>query len=190
MVPDKFQHGDSRLTDRITIKYPCDYDYVWNLLVRSLVNHRKYYDLHFPMWDSKTAIEPKKYQEIERLSSEEEEIEESLTDCARLIASLSGVDGALVLTDRFRVLGFGGEVIAASPTLRAVKIAGDCRAKNCRDISIEGYGTRHRSAFRFCSSFEDAVAFIVSQDGGVKATKRHGPDVILWPDVNMGSFGI
>ena len=117
IVPDKFQHGDSRLTDRITIKYPCDYDYIWNLLVRSLVNHRKYYDLHFPMWDSKTAIEPKKYQEIERLSSQREEIEESLTDCARLIASLSGVDGALVLTDRFRVLGFGGEVIAASPTL-------------------------------------------------------------------------
>jgi hypothetical protein len=190
LVPDKFQHGDSRLTDRITIKYPCDYDYVWNLLVRSLANHRKYYDLHFALWDSKKPIEAKKYREIEQLSDEREEIEESLTDCARLIASLSGVDGVLVLTDRFRVLGFGGEVIAASPTLRTVKVAGDCRAKLCRDASIEGYGTRHRSAFRFCSSFEDAVAFIVSQDGGVKATKRHGPDVILWPDVNMGSFGI
>ena len=90
----------------------------------------------------------------------------------------------------FVLSGFGGEVIALSPTLHRVKVATDCFAKHGAHVSIEEYGTRHRSAFRFCSSFEDSVAFIISQDGGVKVTKRHGADVLLWPDVNMGSLGI
>ena len=107
-----------------------------------------------------------------------------LADCVRFIASLSGVDGAIVITDKFRVLGFGSEVLAHSPSLEYVV------TPNKRKVSIDSFGTRHRSAFRFCSSFEESVGFILSSDGGVKATMRVGPDVILWPDINIGGLGI
>lgn len=52
-----------------------------------------------------------------------------------------------------------------------------------QSVSVDNYGTRHRSAFRFSSSLDDSVAFIVSQDGGVKARKGVQDKVFLWPDI-------
>jgi hypothetical protein len=188
LLPHGIDKTDSRITDRLTIKYPCEYDYVWDLMVRSIVNHQRFYDLHFQLWNAKLPVE--KYQQVSILDLEKSVIEESLSDCFRFIASLCAVDGALVITDRMSVLGFGAEVTALSPTLRSVEVGHDSTATERSTLSIESYGTRHRSAFRFCSSFENAIAFVVSQDGGVKVIKRHGPHVILWPDINMGSLAI
>lgn len=190
LIPDELSATDPRLTDRVTIKYPSDYSYAWGLMAKHLELHRRYYDAHFPMWNSKKPLDPKDYQRISLLEQRREEIDESLSDCFRFIGSLSGVDGALVLTQRLSVIGFGAEVIALSPTLKQVKLALDAQARKKTDVSIEAYGTRHRSAFRFCSSYEDSVAFIVSQDGGIKAAKRSGRDVLMWPDVTMGSLGM
>lgn len=187
-VPHAIKKNDTRLTDRATIKYPCRYDYVWNLLVSSLVNHRKYYDLHFPLWDGESPITTENFQDHNLLEGESLEIDEGLGDIAQAIASLTSVDGAVILNDRFEVLGFGAEVTASSQSLKEVSVvAGENKQI---PISIESFGTRHRSAFRFCSSFEDSVAFIVSQDGGVKAVKRVASDVLLWPDINAGGMGI
>jgi hypothetical protein len=188
LLPHGIDKKDSRITDRLTIKYPCEYNYVWDLMVRSIVNHERFYDLHFQLWNAKVPVE--KYQQVSILDLEKSVLEESLSDCFRFVASLCAVDGALVLTDRMSVMGFGAEVVAVSPTLRTIEVAHDSAAAQHSTLSIESYGTRHRSAFRFCSSFESAAAFVVSQDGGVKVTKRHGPHVILWPDVNMGSVGM
>lgn len=120
------------------------------------------------------------------MQSEEDDIDERDQDIAKSIASLTSVDGALVMTTQFKVLGFGGEIVAVSPTLRFVTEASDNKPKT----PIESFGTRHRSAFRFCSSFEDSVAFIVSSDGGVKAAKRHGRELLFWPDINEGTMGL
>jgi hypothetical protein len=190
LVPDALSASDSRLTDRVTLKYPCTYNYVWNLMVQSLLLHRQYFDMHFSAWDSKIPIEPKKYHSISILESNREEVDEALSDCFHFIGSLSNIDGAVVMSDRLRVIGYGAEVIALSPTLSSVKICSDAHGKKVKAVPIEGYGTRHRSAFRFCSSYEDSVAFIISQDGGIKVAKRSGPEVFLWPDVNMGSVSL
>jgi hypothetical protein len=189
VVPNQLSATDPRLADRVNIKHPCDYDYLWELMLQHLELHKNYYALHFPLWDSKAPIDPEKYQQISMLESTRIENDEALKDAVRFIASLSAVDGALVITDRFRVLGFGAEVTAQSPTLREVQIAGNPEATIRKTVSIEAYGTRHRSAFRFCSTYEDAIAFIVSSDGGVKATKRIGQDVLLWPEVQASFWG-
>jgi hypothetical protein len=190
LVRDELSSDDSRLTDRAIIKYPALYDHAWSLMVESLVLHTQYYDLHFSLWDATAAIEKEKYRQLSLVESRREVNEEALSDCFRFIASLAGVDGAVIISDRLRLLGFGAEVIAHSPSLNAISVALDAEAKDKKSVKIESYGTRHRSAMRFCSSLEDSAAFIISQDGGVKATKRIGPDVVLWPDVNMGSLGI
>lgn len=122
------------------------------------------------------------------LDGENIELDEALGDVAQAIASLTSVDGAVLMTDHFSVLGFRAEVIASSPSLSHVQsVTGP---KKLTPVPVEVFGTRHRSAFRFCSSLEDAVAFIVSHDGGVKAVKRVEKDVILWPDINTGAMGI
>jgi DNA integrity scanning protein DisA with diadenylate cyclase activity len=79
-------------------------------------------------------------------------------------------------------------VIATSPSLTEVEAVTDYHPST--SVPIESFGTRHRSAFRFCSSLEDSASFVVSQDGGVKAIKRVGDKVNLWPDINTGFMGI
>lgn len=183
-VPDYLTHGDTRLLDRLDIKYPINYARVWPLLREYLIAHRKYYDLHTPLSEGK-QLTSKRYNEASFQDWQMTESERSIADCVRFIAGLSGVDGAVVITDRFRVLGFGAEVLVQSQNLSHVTAL-----PKRKRIAIANYGTRHRSAFRFCSSLEESVGFIVSSDGGVKATFRSGPDVILWPDIDVGgNFG-
>ena len=186
VVPEEIGFDDPRLTDRILSKYATNYDYAWDSLVRSLVNHRRYYDLYFPLSSGKKELTLEAFKEFRQLTDEEDNVDNEIQDIAKSIASLTSVDGALVITTQFKVLGFGGEIIATSPTLTFVTTASDQRQK----VPIESFGTRHRSAFRFCSSFEDSVAFIVSSDGGVKAAKRHGPKLLFWPDINEGAMGL
>ena len=41
-------------------------------------------------------------------------------------------------------------------------------------------GTRHRSAYRLCSRLPDALAIVVSQDGGVRFVCTHRGEVMFW----------
>jgi hypothetical protein len=190
IVPDYMNNDDSRLIDRVSIKYPCNYNVGWELIVNSLVTHREYYDLYFPLWDGKKELSIDNFRKLSKHNSDRDEIEESLSDSVRFIASLSGVDGAVILTDKLRVLGFGAEIISLTPSLKEIKIAKEASGNKGKYTSIDNFGTRHRSAFRFCSSYEESVAIIISQDGSIKVVKRVGPDLILWPDINVGFYGI
>ena len=189
IVPQEISFDDPRLSDRILLKYAAGYDYAWSSLVRSLVNSRRYYDLFFPLHGGKKKLTRKALAEFPRLEAEKESIDEEIQDIAKSIASLASVDGALAITTKFRVLGFGGEIFVASPALRYVTEISEI-SDDKRRTPIQSFGTRHRSAFRFCSSFEDSVSFIVSSDGGVKAAKRHGKELLFWPDINEGAMGL
>lgn len=188
MMPDTIDANDTRLKDRIVIKYPCCYNDAWESLVNELVKHRSYYDLHFKLWDKK-QIKQDKYQQSTIEQSEYEEAEEMVKRAAGFLSSLAAVDGAVVITDKLRLLGFGAEIVASSPSLSKVKMIIQFRKDTGEFRDIEFFGTRHRSAFRFCSSFEDSVAFIVSQDGDIKVAKRVGSEVILWTNIDVGALG-
>lgn len=118
-----------------------------------------------------------------------EEAEEKVKHAASFLSSLSAVDGAVVITDRLRLLGFGAEIIAISPSLKNVRVITDYRENESEYRDIELFGTRHRSAFRFCSSLEDSIVAVVSQDGEIKVAKRVGSDVVLWPNVSVALLG-
>ncbi len=190
IVPNDLNVESPELMIRLLVKYPSTYDNAWPLLVSSLVLHRKYFDLYLPLWNQKSDIPVERYQQLSLIEAEREEIQHRISDSVTLLASTSGVDGAVVITDRLRLLGFGAEVIASFPELKNIRVARDPFAKTTHSLSIDSFGTRHRSAFRFCSSFENSVAFVVSQDGGVKAVKRVDDRLILWPDINFGPMGI
>ena len=149
---------------------------------------REFYDLLFP---EDTAKAPR----VEELRNEREVLywahkrhqglERDISDLVAFVATLSAVDGAVVVTDRLRVIGFGGEITAGSPTLSAVRIAVDEGGIAGDHRQITSFGTRHRSALRFCSSLEDAVAFVISQDGDVRGIKRVGRDLVMWNDLDL-----
>ncbi len=190
VFPDEIEPTDQRLVDRVSLKYTLRSPSIWQILVDESVATRKYYDLLFPkehafLTQMKTA-KAKDLKELINWEGRRTRLQEKLREVETFVASLSGVDGAVVLTKKLRVHGFGGEIIATSPTLKTVKVAQDPDGKHWKEIDVNSFGTRHRSAFRLCSSFEDCVAFVVSQDGPAKAVKRVGPDLFLWNNVNLG----
>lgn len=188
VVPDELKIGDERLDDRIQIKYPCTYDKGWELVKGKLISHFKYYEHHFKIYEHET-ISKQDYRTDIRNNGNKKENERNFSDSVQFIASLSGVDGAVLITDKFNLIGFGAEVVASS-SIKKVKIAEDALGNGSKFIPIEAYGTRHRSAFRFCSSYENSIAFIISQDGGIKAVKRVGADLVVWPDITSKFLSI
>ena len=105
------------------------------------------------------------------LAGDQHAHEDAARDAARFIASLTSVDGAVVLTDTLRIIGFGAEVTASFSGGDKVYIAHTAEAAHTNEVRFAEYGTRHRSAFRFVASMEPSVGFIMSQDGGVKAVQ-------------------
>lgn len=107
-------------------------------------------------------------------------LDEGVFEMAHLIAGLSNVDGAVVMTKRFELLGFAGEIACADNDVSVVARALDLEAENVVMESAERVGTRHRSVYRFCNSIHDAVAVVVSQDGGVRIVSWKDGRVTYW----------
>lgn len=175
ILPDEFGPEDGRL-DRLSIKYRIEIS-VWELLVEECVATSHHYCS--PNWEERVRWEQNRDDAWERIGQ-----------VCSFVAALSAVDGVVVMSRRMQVLGFGAEIIASSPSLSAVKEALDPDSRETIPVPLQRFGTRHRSAMRMCSSFEDCIALVVSQDGPVKAMKRVGADVVMWNDVTLGRFTI
>jgi hypothetical protein len=174
------EEDDDRVSDLVSIKYHVAGFQLWDDLVR-------YVRLIFEEIESSKLINGKQPVEREHLdrwrkaSRELEELSQRLIDRSRFLARLTQVDGALVLTGRLRVLGFGAVIkdVAGRQTVRS------CRDELCRafdEVHSEIYGTRHRSVMGLCQRM-DCLAFVLSQDGGVKALRQEGDQLLFWRSV-------
>jgi hypothetical protein len=108
------------------------------------------------------------------------ELDEGLFEVGHLIASLAAVDGAVVMTKRFEVLGFGAEIAGGLLPVTEVRRAVDLEADTFVTELVDSVGTRHRSVYRFCNAVPDAIAIVVSQDGGVRFVNRQRGSVTYW----------
>lgn len=108
--------------------------------------------------------------------------EKVAAETIKRIAQLAAIDGALILTFDFEVVSFGATLTAKRSELKLV--AGpDGFDKTAADFEINRYGTRHRSAFDFVSAQSNAIAFVISQDGPIRAFRRKDKsNVYVWPD--------
>jgi hypothetical protein len=107
-------------------------------------------------------------------------LRDAIFEMSQLIAALSEVDGAVVMTKRFEILGFGAEIIGDLPDVREVARALDLEAERCVVEALIADGTRHRSAYRLCSRMPEAMVLVVSHDGGVRFVAMHGARVTFW----------
>jgi len=105
---------------------------------------------------------------------------ESIFEMGHLIASLSTIDGAVLVTKRWELLGFGGEILCGDADISYVARALDLEGDNVIMESAVGVGTRHRSVFRFCSEHHDAIGIVASQDGDVRIVAWKGDCVTYW----------
>lgn len=115
--------------------------------------------------------------------------ERELADAADLVARLSAVDGALVLSSGLRVLGFGAEIVLdAVPPITAHEVSGDpLRSAEWPAVDSESFGMRHRSAIRFVAATADAAAFLLSHDGTASFCWKSKGQVFLKRYVNIAN---
>jgi hypothetical protein len=190
VVPEAFSRRKVPLPRNLSVKYTCSMDDLWPVLVKALVVEFKHNRLEKALHRKRAAISINDFDELARLRGLRAELERQMEGVAGIISTASGVDGAVVMSDKFRLLGFGAEVRADTEAPSQVDIAKDERGRRRRTVLAQDYGTRHRSAFRYCWSNEDSVVFVFSQDGGVKAVKRVAKRVVMWDGITAVRCGL
>jgi hypothetical protein len=117
-------------------------------------------------------------------------LDEALFEVAHLVADLARVDGTVIMTDCLEVLGFGVEIAGELPEVLRVARAHDLEGAERDWVRTDRVGTRHRSAYRFCQAVRDALALVVSQDGGLRFIRWHDDGVTYWEQIATGLWEI
>ncbi len=118
------------------------------------------------------AVSPP-FLELAHLSRETDQTErhllqEALGPAVATVAGLTAVDGAVVLTDRYELLGFGAKIARRKgwPQVEQVTLTEPIEGAAPALVNPEQLGgTRHLSAAQFTQDQHDAVALVASQDG-------------------------
>jgi len=111
--------------------------------------------------------------------TELDRLEEAFFELARFFSDLMQVDGALILDQRMRVIGFGGE-IRVDRNVIVVRQAHDLDALHVTDWNVQNDGTRHRSIYRLCSVDPNVIGFVISQDSQVRLIASLEDSVTFW----------
>lgn len=117
-------------------------------------------------------------------------LDEAIFELAHLVSSLTAVDGAVLMNNRFEILGFGAEISGSLPEVETVQLCEDAEGEVTHFIRTDGVGTRHRSAFRFCNRFPGSLAIIVSQDGNVRFAAARDEKVYCWDHVSVSFLDV
>jgi len=117
-------------------------------------------------------------------NSEREDAEKAELGAIATVASLSRIDGAILLVNGLSVAGFGVEILDKHepPTLFVSRTAG-ASPKDLSPMQLSHFGTRHRSMARHCFANRGAIGFVVSQDGDVRAFKRVERRLVMWENI-------
>jgi len=184
-VQDVLADNEARLKESVSIKYKLPSTRPRDALLAAMAARLKHNDVHQRLHERR-AVKEQDLENLEELAWRRRDCEDSSRDAARFIGLLAAVDGAVVLTDKLRIIGFGGEVRVSGPGTDTIHIAKNEDGDDMSAAPFTAYGTRHRSSFRFVETMEPSVAFILSQDGGIKAATKVGERVVMWPNFEVG----
>jgi hypothetical protein len=129
---------------------------------------------------------PKKAGWAEYIESRSEilaKLEEGILEVAHLIASFAAVDGAVVLANKYELLGYGAEISGELEKVTTVVRALDADGIKTEQKTAAGFGTRHRTVFRLCNALHCVMAIVVSQDRTVRFVKWKDGAVTYWDQV-------
>ncbi len=107
------------------------------------------------------------------------QLDEAVYEYAHFVAGLTAVDGAVILTQRHELIGFGAVILGPSDKVeiaRSLDSEGDATVLE----SMDGVGMRHRAVYHLCNELHDAIAMIISQDGDVDVVKWKNGIVTCW----------
>ena len=108
----------------------------------------------------------------------------ALAGAVGLVASLSRIDGAVLLCSGLNVAGFGVE-IRSKADVTDVYLAEDEHATRLISIDPLAYGTRHRSMMRYCHAHPLSIGIVVSQDGDIRAITTVESKLVMWEHLQL-----
>ncbi len=155
-----------------------------------LINFEEFIYLNNKTIKNEHQINNDLYESIMSLQKNSQGEYHKIIDLLNHISNLANVDGAVVMTNSFKIIGFGAEINCNYENLKECVETNDQMAKDCKSFNFENYGTRHRSAIKFASKYPDSIVFVISQDGGIKGIKSNSDKVIVWPNVDMNIVDI
>jgi hypothetical protein len=171
----------ARINNFLSIKYPIINCTPWNELVQYVKLTSD--EIEFSkLVDGKPLVERASIDTWKLANRKCEKLGLQLIDHSRFLARLTQVDGALILTEQLEVLGFGAIIKDLSDTSQSFRFCKDESCVSFDERERDGYGTRHRSTMSLCEKV-DCIAFVLSQDGGVKALMKQANHVLLWQSV-------
>jgi hypothetical protein len=114
----------------------------------------------------------------------------SVLEHLQRLAQLSTVDGALILTRELELVAFGAKLhVPKKWTGRTVEGPDGSGYASGTPFPAERYGVRHNSAINFAAECAGSTAFVISQDGPIRAFMRFDEDTVLyWPDCTVSMF--
>jgi hypothetical protein len=112
-------------------------------------------------------------------------LDEAVFEYAHFVAGLTAVDGAVVLSQRHELLGFGGMILGPLDKVRLVAQSLDSEGESTEMESVDGVGMRHRAVYHFCNELHDTLAIVISQDGNVRLVTWKNGIVTCWDVVPL-----
>ena len=192
----QYRHGGGLLIvprttgQDVNVKYRLRYDRLPRALASLVSRHQRAHGLLSKIdglyLDPRGVLPCRLHEDLIGERKRVESHRRELLGCIRFIASLSRVDGFVMLDRDLIVHGFGVELRSDSP-VNKVFLAGDSHAnpRLMRTASLEEFGTRHRAMMRHCYEKTGSIGFVVSQDGEVRAMTRIGDRLIMWENINV-----
>ncbi|MEX2113986.1 MAG: putative sensor domain DACNV-containing protein [Pirellulales bacterium] len=183
-----YRHGGGLLItpqmslDGLNVKYSIRYDRLLRALRAMVENQARHHG-------GASSLVPGEAHSVVPYGGVEREMAEHKNEvlgAIRFIASLSCVDGFVLLDERMVVHGFGVEV-RTDNLLSDIHVARDSHAdpKRSRPSELTQYGTRHRAMMRYCYDKPGSLGLVVSQDGDIRAMTRIDERLVLWENIDV-----
>lgn len=188
-----YSHGGSFIitnenSNDFDIKHNIQYDRIYNTLKNFLqfsIEYNSYSNLIFDI-DDEEQIPIELYLDESISNSNKQETSNELKGAIRFVASLTCIDGLVVLNNKLRVMGFGA-VVKKINLPKEIYISKTARINPVKleAINPNHFGTRHRAMLSYCWKYEGSLGFVVSQDGDIRAITKIGDKLIMWENIRV-----
>ena len=98
------------------------------------------------------------------------------------IAQLANIDGAIVLTNEFELIGYGVKLKSNSWN-KEVVLGPSTISDGGEKFNYKTLGTRHSSMIDAVGHYDNCIGYVLSQDGPIRAfIKKDNKTLLCWPD--------
>ncbi len=192
-----YHHGGSFIISKsnyndLDIKHKIEYDRLYKALKNKIafsIENSTVSDLIYEDYldvENEKDIPVELYLDESISNNNKNESTDELKGAIRFVASLSCIDGLVILDDKLKVNGFGA-VVRNFNLPEGVYISKTARfnVRNLEPIKPNHFGTRHRAIFSHCWENVGSIGFVISQDGDIRAITRIENRLIMWENIRV-----